>query len=41
MEAETREQRENELRDAQRRFREERQKRIAEGQVTVEEWLRW
>jgi hypothetical protein len=37
----TREEMERELRDAQKRFREERQKRIEEGKVTIEEWLRW
>jgi hypothetical protein len=33
--------RERELLEAQKRFREERQKRIDEGRVTVEEWLKW
>jgi hypothetical protein len=37
----TREEMERELIEAQKRFREERQKRIAEGKVSMEEWLKW
>jgi hypothetical protein len=37
----TREELERELREAQKRFREERQKRIDREEVTIEEWLRW